>query len=132
LNSISCMVIRACNHRVLAQAYLWDAIYDSQRSRNLELEAELNRYKSELDTKKAELASTKAELESMRIQAHDAKWALHEISNGAAHPAIKLYQNGQLQFRTSYDFRDRVGQKIWRAQAAMLRDAVADFGDDVL
>ncbi len=48
----------------------------------------------------------------MRIQAHDIKWALHEISNGAAHPAIKLYQTGQLQFRTSYDFRDRVGQKI--------------------
>ncbi len=123
MNSISCMVIRVCNHWVLAQAYLWDAIYDSQRSRNLELEAELNRYKSALDTKKAELASTKAELESMRIKAHDAKWA--------AHPAIKLYENGQLQYRASYDFRDRVGQKIWRAQAAMLRDAAADFGDDV-
>ena len=85
-----------------------------------------------LDTTTSELASTKAELESMCIKAHDAKWVLNEISNWAAHPAIKLYQNGQLQFRTSYDFRDRVGQKIWRAQAAMLRDAVADFGDDVL
>ncbi len=97
------MVIRVCNHRVLApsQPYLWDAIYDSQRSRNLELEAELNRYKSALDTKKAELTSTKAELESMRIKAHNAKWALNEISNGAAHPALMLYQNGQLQFRTS-------------------------------
>ncbi len=112
---------------------MWDAIYDSQRLRNLELEAKLNRYKSALDTTTAKLASTKAELKSIciTVKVHDAKLVLHEISNGAAHPAIKLYQNGQLQYRTNYDFRDRVGQKIWRAQAAMLRDAAAGFGDNM-
>ncbi len=67
----------------------------------------------------------------MRIKVLDAKWVLHELSNVAVHPVIKVYQNGQPQFRTSYYLRDRVGQKIWRAQAAMLRDAAADFGDDV-
>ncbi len=105
-------------------------MHDSQR--NLKLEAELDRrgYKSALENTTAELSSTNAELESMHIKANDAKWSLHEISNGAAHPAIKLYQAEERQRRASYSFRASVGQMVWHAEAAMMRDAATEFNDD--
>ena len=53
----------------------------------------------------------------------DALWTLHELSNGAAHAAIKLYRAGELQNRIGYEARNRIQARIWRAEAAMGRDA---------
>jgi hypothetical protein len=65
------------------------------------------------------LKHTKQELQRTKWDFLDAKWALHELSNGAANPAIQLYRAGELQERIDYPQRDRIGEKIWRAVAAM-------------
>ena len=66
-----------------------------------------------------ELKRTKKELELTNTQFSDAKWALHELSNGAANAAIQLYRAGELQARIDYKKRDRIGEFVWGAVAAM-------------
>ncbi len=65
------------------------------------------------------LKRTKQELQRTKWDFLDAKWALHELSNGAANPAIQLYRAGELLERIDYPQRDRIGETIWRAVAAM-------------
>ena len=52
----------------------------------------------------------------------DTMWTLHELSNGAGHAALNLYRAGQLQERISYEARDRIQARIWRAESAMNRE----------
>ncbi len=67
------------------------------------------------------LKHTKQELQRIKWDFLDAKWALHELSNGAANPAIRvqLYRAGELLERIYYPQRDRIGETMWRAVAAM-------------
>jgi hypothetical protein len=48
------------------------------------------------------LKHTKEELQRTKWDFLDAKWALHELSNGAANPAIQLYRAGELLERIDY------------------------------
>ena len=48
------------------------------------------------------LKHTKQELQSTKWDFLDAKWALHQLSNGAANPAIQLYRAGELLERIDY------------------------------
>ena len=57
-------------------------------------------------------------------------WTLHELSNGAGHAALNLYQAGQLQERISYEARDRIQARIWRAEAAMNRERADEMYSD--
>lgn len=93
------------DNRVLTQAHLWSGIHDSLHRRNILLEKELSLSKEELRRKE--------------IMYSDAKWTLHELSNGAAHAAIKLYRAGELQERIPYEARNRIQATIWRAEAEM-------------
>jgi hypothetical protein len=65
------------------------------------------------------LKHTKQELQRTKWDFLDAKWALHELPNGAANPAIQLYRAGELLERIDYPQRDRIWETIWRAVAAM-------------
>ena len=98
------------------QAYLWMAIYDSQHEKNVKLEKELTRTQQELRRKDKEYLDT--------------MWTLHELSNGAGHAALNLYQAGQLQERISYEARDRIQARIWRAEAAMNRERADEMYSD--
>jgi hypothetical protein len=49
----------------------------------------------------------------------DAKWALHELSNGFGDQAIELFRAGKLQDRIPYKTRDKIGGIVWDAAAAM-------------
>ena len=90
------------------QAYLWLGIYDSQHEKNVKLEKELTRTQQELRRKDEEYLDT--------------MWTLHELSNGAGHAALNLYRAGQLQERISYEARERIQARIWRAESAMNRE----------
>jgi hypothetical protein len=91
--------------QVLIQAYYWTAIYDRQHEGNVKL--------------KTDLALTNAELKRAQDQYTDAFWALHELSNGAANAAIRLYTAGQLQERIAYETRNRIQARLrlWAAEA---------------
>ena len=90
------------------QAYMWMGIYDSQHEKNVLLEKELTRTQQELRRKDEDYL--------------DAPWTLHELSNGAGHAAVNLYQQGQLQEIISYETRDRIQARLWRAESAMNRE----------
>ena len=65
------------------------------------------------------LKRTREDLELATSKFRDANWALHELSNGAGHPAVQLYRAGELIDRIPYHKRDRIGLLVWRAAAAM-------------
>ena len=65
------------------------------------------------------LKRTQNDLEHVRTLFSDAKWALHELSNGAANPAIQLYRARELLDRIPYKKRDEIGEIVWGAAAAM-------------
>lgn len=65
------------------------------------------------------LKRTREDLELATSKYRDANWALHELSNGAGHPAVQLYRAGELIDRIPYHKRDRMGLLVWRAAAAM-------------
>ena len=95
---------------------MWTAIYDSQHEKNVKLEKELTRTQQELRRKDEEYV--------------DALWTLHELSNGAGQAAMNLHRAGQLQVRISYEARDRIQARIWRAEAAMNRERADEMYSD--
>ena len=93
---------------VLIQAALWNGLFDSKHEKNVRLAKEL--------------AVTKLELRNERRKSRDTLWALHEISNGAGHAAISLYNAGELQKRIPYFERNQIGERIWTAKNQMDRE----------
>ena len=93
---------------VLIQAALWNGLFDSKHEKNVRLAKEL--------------AVTKLELRNERRKNRDTLWALHEISNGAGHAAINLYNAGELQKRIPYFDRNQIGERIWTAKNQMDRE----------
>ena len=66
-----------------------------------------------------ELQRTKTDLALVSSMFSDAKWAMHELSNETANPAIQLYRAGELLDRIPYKKRDLIGELVWGAAAAM-------------
>ena len=106
----SWLSLRACSMTAgfSTQAYLWMGIYDSQHAKQVKLEKEL--------------ACTKQELKRTENERFDLQWTLHELSNGAAQAALSLFRAGQLQERISYETRDRIQGRLWRAEQDMNRE----------
>jgi hypothetical protein len=71
---------------------------------------------------KQDLEESKKEVSRKDTLYQDALFALHELSNGAGHAAIKLYKAGQLQERIHYDSRNRIQAKLWHAEEQMLAE----------
>ncbi len=97
---------------------MWGNIYNKLLNRTETLEKALKDSKEDLE-------KSKKEVRRKDSQYKDALFALHELSNGAGHAAVKLYKAGQLQDRIHYDARNRTQSRIWNAEKEMLaeRDA---------
>jgi hypothetical protein len=93
------------NNIILIQAYLLGGICDSQHQKIEQLEEELARTKKALNRNESEYSET--------------LWALHNLSNGAAHAVTRLYRAGELQHCISYDTKDSIQKQIWRSADAM-------------
>jgi hypothetical protein len=66
-----------------------------------------------------QLKGARQEMHRWKTMHSDAKWALHELSNGFGNQAIELYRAGELQDRIPYKTRDKIGGIVWGAAAAM-------------
>ena len=84
-----------------------------------QMRREIFRLAGLLKRTREDLERTREDLELATSKYRDANWALHELSNGAGHPAVQLYRAGELIDRIPYRKRDRMGLLVWRAAAAM-------------
>ncbi len=66
-----------------------------------------------------ELKRTKLDFQRTKWRFLDAKWALYELTNGAANPAIHFNSAGELLDHVDYTKRGRIGEIVWGAVAAM-------------